>query len=79
MIDRILTWEVGILLRCAISPRLFLMAMDVVLRGAQTSAKGVEVAVGQVMPPMKAFMDYVTVLTENMSGVNQIVHQDWRA
>lgn len=40
------------------------MALEMVLRGAKKFAQGMEVAKGQVMPPMNSFLDDITVLTE---------------
>lgn len=65
--------EVAISMGCSISPLLFVLAMEMVLRGAQWFAEGVEVADGQVLPPMKAFMNDITVLTGDRGGTTQML------
>ena len=54
--------EVGIPMGCTISPLLFVLGMEMLMRGAEPVAKGPELAVGQVLPPMRAFMDDITTL-----------------
>ena len=60
--------EDGIPMGCSISPLLFVLAMETVLREAKRFAQGVEAADGQVTSPMKAFMDDITVLTGDTGG-----------
>ena len=52
--------EVGIMMGCVISPLLFVMAMELILRGSRHVVPGVELMEGMALPPMRAFMDDVT-------------------
>lgn len=47
--------------------------MEMVLRGAERFAQGIEVADGQVMPPMKSFMDDITDLTGDTGGATKLL------
>ena len=51
-----------------ISPLLFIVCEEMLLRGAKDATKGEMVGGGIVLPPMKAFMDDVTTLAESRSG-----------
>ncbi|MCG8432275.1 MAG: hypothetical protein MJA29_14040, partial [Candidatus Omnitrophica bacterium] len=55
--------EVGIAKGCTISPILFVLAMQVILKAAEQHTKGPDLGEGCYMPPLKAFMDDTTVLT----------------
>ena len=61
--------QVGIPMGCAVSPLLFVMAMEVIIRGAKDSVRGVELAPGQALPPLRAFMDDITILSPDLEGV----------
>ncbi|GFO46016.1 reverse transcriptase [Plakobranchus ocellatus] len=50
--------EVGIAMGCTISPILFVMAMEVILKAAEGSAGPANLGGGCSMPPLKAFEDY---------------------
>ncbi|GFO02404.1 reverse transcriptase [Plakobranchus ocellatus] len=52
--------EVGIAMGCTISPILFVMAMEVILKAAEGSAGPANLGGGCSMPPLKAFMDDTT-------------------
>ncbi|GFN84981.1 reverse transcriptase [Plakobranchus ocellatus] len=54
--------EVGIAMGCTISPILFVMAMEVILKAAEGSAGPANLGGGCSMPPLKAFMDDTTVI-----------------
>ncbi|GFN94352.1 reverse transcriptase [Plakobranchus ocellatus] len=54
--------EVGIAMGCTISPILFLMAMEVILKAAEGSAGPANLGGGCSMPPLKALMDDTTVI-----------------
>ena len=47
--------EVGIPMGCTISPILFVMAMKILTKAAQNVCKGVEIASGMELPPLRAF------------------------
>ncbi|GFN74544.1 reverse transcriptase [Plakobranchus ocellatus] len=54
--------EVGIAMGCTISPILFVMAMEVILKAAEGSAGPANLGGGCSMPPLKAFMDNTTII-----------------
>ncbi|GFO29352.1 reverse transcriptase [Plakobranchus ocellatus] len=53
--------EVGIAMECTISPILFVMAMEVILKAAEGIAGPANLGGGCSMPPLKAFMDDTTI------------------
>src|SRR3984885_12399458 len=55
--------QTGIAMGCTISPILFVMAMQVILKAAESFAKGTKLDEGYHLPPLKAFMDDTTILT----------------
>ena len=63
---------------CSVSPLLFVLATEMVLRRAGRFAQRVEVANGQVMPPMKTFTDGITILTWDRECTTQLLtrHED---
>ncbi|GFN89040.1 reverse transcriptase [Plakobranchus ocellatus] len=54
--------EVGIVMGCTMSPILFILAMEVILRAAERSASPADHGGGCYMPPLKAFMDDTMIL-----------------
>ena len=59
------SWQnlaVGIPTRCAISPLLFILAMEVVVSGAEGVVKKIPVVTNRVLLPMGAFKDDITIL-----------------
>ena len=54
--------EIGIAMGCTISPILFVMAMEVILKAAKDSAGPANLGGGCYMPPLKAFMDDTTII-----------------
>ena len=54
--------EVGIPMGCAISPMLFVMAMEVIIRATCVTCTGFEIEPGLRLPPIRAFMDDLTLL-----------------
>ena len=53
---------IGIMMGCVISPLLFVLAMELILRGAPNTSKGVMKNEHLTIPPSKAFMDDITIL-----------------
>ncbi|KAK3801650.1 hypothetical protein RRG08_033837 [Elysia crispata] len=53
--------EIGIAMGCTISPILFVMAMEVILKAAGDSAGPASLG-GGYMPSLKAFMDDTTII-----------------
>jgi len=60
---------------CVISPLLFIMCMEMLLRGAKDATEGEIVDGGIVLPPMKAFTDDVTTLTESRTGTELLLQR----
>ncbi|GFO17264.1 reverse transcriptase [Plakobranchus ocellatus] len=54
--------EVGFALGCTISPILFVMAMEVILKAADGRAGPANLGGGCSMPPLKGFMDDTTII-----------------
>ena len=65
--------EVGIAMGCAISPILFVLAMEVILKAAMSSAGPAELGNGYQVPPLKAFMDDTTILTTKEEETHKIL------
>ena len=45
---------------CVLSPLLFVMCMELILRGARDTAPGEELENGVALPPLRAFMDDIS-------------------
>ena len=54
--------EIGIMMGCVISLLLFLLPMEIILRGAANTSKGVMKNEHLTLSPYKAFMDDITIL-----------------
>ena len=67
--------EVGIPMGCSVSPLLFVMAMEMLLRGAEGSGQGVELSPNQVLPPMRAYMDDITILSEDSTNTRALLER----
>ena len=67
--------EVGIPMGCTISPLLFVLAMEMIVRGAESTAAGTELPGGQVLPPMKAFMDDITSLIRGKQDTEALLQR----
>ena len=65
--------DVGIAMGCAISPILFVMAMETILNAASNKAGPANLDSGHVPPPLKAFMDDTTIVSNEESGTRQIL------
>src|ERR1700733_1579555 len=53
----------GVAMGCTISPILFVMAMQVIFKAAESFAKGPKLGEGYHLPPLKAFIDDTTIMT----------------
>ena len=53
--------EIGIMMVSVISPLLFVLAMELILRGAANTSKGVMKNEHLTLPPSRAFMDDITI------------------
>ena len=65
--------EVGIMMGCVVSPLLFVMCMELILRGTTDTASGEETRSGGVLPPSRAFMDDVTTLVQSKAGTQELL------
>ena len=57
-----LEMEIGIAMGCTISPILFVMAMEVILKASEDSTGPANLGGGCYMPSLKAFMDDTTII-----------------
>ncbi len=74
--------EVGIPMGCTVSPILFVMSMELMIKATQCVCKGVEIAPGMELPPVRAFMDDLTLLNpsveESKKGLDKLEEvTDW--
>ena len=65
--------EVGIMMGCVVSPLLFVMCMELILRGTTDTASGEETRSGDALPPSRAFMDDVTTLVQSKVGTQELL------
>ncbi|GFO38855.1 reverse transcriptase [Plakobranchus ocellatus] len=74
--DQTTNWinlEVGIAMGCTISPVLFVMAMEVMLKAAEGSAGPASLGGGCSMPPLKAFIYDTTVICSKENETRRIL------
>ena len=64
---------VGIAMGCAISPILFVLAMEVILNASANGAKPTDISKGHAGPPLRAFMDDTTILSNDENGTRQVL------
>ena len=65
--------EVGIAMGCSVSPILFVLAMQLLLKVTENSAEIVELGGGLQIPPVKAFMDDTTILSSKESTTRKML------
>ena len=65
--------ETGIMMGCVISPLLFVMCMEIMLRAATDTARGEVTQNGLVLPPSKAFMDDITALIPSQVSAQELM------
>ena len=65
--------EVGIAMGCTVSPILFVLVMQVILRAAESRCSGADLGGGLHMPPLKAFMDDTTILASQETEARSIM------
>ncbi|KAJ3607591.1 hypothetical protein NHX12_024642 [Muraenolepis orangiensis] len=58
--------EIGIITGCTISVTLFSLAMNMLIKSAEPECRGPRTNSGQRQPPIRAFMDDLTVMTESV-------------
>ena len=74
--------EVGIPMGCAISPILLVLAMEIIIRASEKAGPGVSLRGSEELPPIRAFMDDLTLLNSNTLAVESILNKleelmDW--
>ncbi|XP_073720025.1 uncharacterized protein [Misgurnus anguillicaudatus] len=65
--------EVGIITGCTISVILFALAMNMLVKSAEPECRGPKSKTGTRQPPIRAFMDDLTVTTESVPGARWIL------
>jgi hypothetical protein len=65
--------EIGIITGCSISVTLFSLAMNILNKSAEPECRGPLSKSGQRQPPIRAFMDDLTVMTESVPGCRWIL------
>lgn len=66
-------FEVGIITGCTISVTLFALAMNMMVKAAETECRGPLSKSGVRQPPIRAFMDDLTVTTMAVPGARWIL------
>ena len=67
--------RIGIMMGCAISSFLFVLAMELVLRGAANTLKGVMKNEHRTLPPSRAFMDDITILVPSQIAADGLLQR----
>lgn len=67
--------EVGIAMGCTVSPVLFVLAMQVLLKAAEAETELVDLGQSVRMPPLKAFMDDTTVITNSRGNAQAVLNR----
>ncbi|XP_063056078.1 uncharacterized protein LOC134450153 [Engraulis encrasicolus] len=65
--------DIGIITGCTISVTLFSLAMNMLTKSAEPECRGPRMNSGQRQPPIRAFMDDLTVTTESVPGCRWIL------
>ena len=67
--------EVGIAMGCAISPILFVLTMEVILKAAMTNTQPASLGSDCHIPPLKAFMDDTTIVSTKESETRRLLER----
>ena len=67
--------EIGIMMGCMISPLLFVLAMELILRGAANTSEGVMKNDHLTLPPSRAFMDDITILVPSQISADGLLQR----
>ncbi len=65
--------EIGIITGCTISVILFSLAMNMLTKSAEPECREPKIKSAQCQPPIRAFMDDLTVTTESVPGCRWIL------
>ena len=68
-------YEISIMMGCVISPLLFILAMELILRGAANTSKGVMKNEYLIFPPSRAFMDDITILVSSKISADGLLQR----
>ena len=60
-------------MRCTVSPVLFVLSIQLLLKATESKSNFVELGRGCQMPPMKAFMDDTTILSSKESTTRKLI------
>ena len=67
--------EISFMMGCVISPLLFVLAMELILRGAANTSKGVMKNEHLTLPPSRAFMDDITILVPSQITADSLLQR----
>ena len=67
--------EIGIMMVCVISPLLFILVVELILRGAANTSKGVMKNEHLTLPPSRAFMDDITILVPSQIAADGLLQR----
>ena len=67
--------EIGFMMGCVISPLLYVLAMELILRGAVNTSKGVMKNEHLTLPPSRAFMDDITILVPSQIAADGLLQR----
>ena len=67
--------EIGIMMGCVISPLLFVLTMELILRGTANMSKGVMKNEHLTLHPSRAFMDNITILVPSKIAVDGLLQR----
>ena len=70
--------EISIMMGCDISPLLFVLAMELILRGAANTSKGVVKNEHLPLPPSRAFMDDITNLVPSKIAADGLLQRYYK-
>ena len=65
--------ERGIMAGCTVSVVLFVVSMDVIIKGAQSECRGPTTTTGVRQPSCRAFMDDLTAMTPSVTGTRWVL------
>ena len=66
-------FEVGIAIGCTVSPVLFILSIQLLLKATESKSNFLELDRGCQMPPVKAFMDDTTILSSKESTTWKLI------
>lgn len=65
----------GIMVECTISPRVFTMAMEVIIQASKWVVGGEHLQAGHQLPPIHAHMDDMTTLTSTITCTKYLLEK----